>query len=208
MISNITIFSFFSTLCIFSSIMLVFSNNPLHSALFLILSFFNVSCLLFFLELEYLPIFFLIVYVGAIAVLFIFVIMMLNIRLSELWESSIQLLPCVGLLGICFFLQILFALQTHFSTFSFSDVHLVVEFSESFTTVCSPLSTYQTHPNTKSLGSLLFTEFYAYFIVSGFVLLLSMVGAIVLTLQKTFSGKSQYISKQVMQDFEASITLK
>jgi NADH:ubiquinone oxidoreductase subunit 6 (subunit J) len=64
--------------------MVGFSKNPMYSALFLILAFFNVSCLLFFLELEYLPIFFLIVYVGAIMVLFIFVVMMLNIRLSEL----------------------------------------------------------------------------------------------------------------------------
>ena len=202
MISNIAIFSFFSTLCVFSSIMVGFSKNPMYSALFLILAFFNVSCLLFFLELEYVPIFFLIVYVGAIMVLFIFVVMMLNIRLSELWESSVQLLPCVALLGICFFLQILFALQTHFSTISFTESCLLAEFGGSFATLVNPLFTYQTDPNTKSLGFVLFTEYFFYFVVVGYVLLMSMVGAIVLTLQKTFNGKSQYISKQVLQDLE------
>lgn len=185
--------------------MVVFSYNPLYSALFLILSFFNVSCVLFSLELEYLPLFFLIVYVGAIMVLFLFVIMMLNIRLAELWESSVQLIPCVALLGFCFVLQVLFALQTQFSTFSFSDSSLIVEFCGSFATVISPLSMYQTDSNMKSLGFVLFTEFYYYLAVIGYILLLSMVGAIVLTLQKTFVGKSQYISKQVLQDFELGL---
>jgi NADH-quinone oxidoreductase subunit J len=68
--------------------------------------------------------------------------------------------------------------------------------------VVNPLFTYQTDPNTKSLGFVLFTEYFFYFVVVGYVLLLSMVGAIVLTLQKTFNGKSQYISKQVLQDLE------
>jgi len=205
MILNTIIFSFFSTLCIFSSIMLVFSNNPLHSALFLILSFFNVACLLFFLELEYLPLMFLIVYVGAIVVLFLFVIMMLNIRLSELWETSSQLIPCVVLLGLCFFSQLLFALQAHFTTFSFTEPGLVTELDGLFTTVMNATSSYQTDPNMRSIGFVLFTEYFYYFIVVGYVLLLSMVGAIVLTLQKTFNGKSQYISKQVLQDFELSL---
>jgi NADH-quinone oxidoreductase subunit J len=141
-------------------------------------------------------------------VLFIFVIMMLNIRLSELWENSTQLIPTVILLGACFFLQVLFAFQTHFSTFSFSEASVIVEFGGSFGSVMNVLPTLQTDPNTKSLGFILFTEYFFYFVTSGYVLLLSMVGAIVLTLQKTFNGKSQYISKQVLQDFDKAISLK
>jgi NADH-quinone oxidoreductase subunit J len=148
---------------------------------------------------------FLIVYVGAIVVLFLFVIMMLNIRLSELWETSSQLVPCVVLLGLCFFSQLLFALQAHFTTFSFTEPGLVTELDGLFTTVMDATSSYQTDPNMRSIGFVLFTEYFYYFIVVGYVLLLSMVGAIVLTLQKTFNGKSQYISKQVLQDFELSL---
>jgi NADH:ubiquinone oxidoreductase subunit 6 (subunit J) len=83
-------------------------------------------------------------------------------------------------------LQILFALQTHLSTISFTETYLLTEFGGSFATVVDPLFTYQTDPNTKSLGFLLFTEYFSYFVVVGYILLLSMVGAIVLTLQKNF----------------------
>jgi NADH:ubiquinone oxidoreductase subunit 6 (subunit J) len=114
----------------------------------------------------------------------------------------------VALLGVCFFLQVLFAVQTHFTTLSLQETQIFVELAGSFGSVGGALNTYQTDPNMKSLGLLLFTDYFFYFVVCGYILLLPMVGAIVLTLQKTFGGKSQYISKQVLQDFNSAITLK
>jgi len=86
--------------------MVIFSRNPVYSVLFLVLTFVNVSSLLFFLELEYLPLVFIVVYVGALAVLFIFVMMMLNIRISDLKENNEQLLPVIFILTAIFFFHI------------------------------------------------------------------------------------------------------
>ena len=90
---SLLLFYFFGCLGIGSSMMVVLSRNPVFSVLFLILSFFNISALLFLLELEFLPIVFLVVYVGAVAVLFLFVLMMLNIKLAELRENTTHYLP-------------------------------------------------------------------------------------------------------------------
>ena len=85
-----SVFHVFSSLALISGTMVIASRNPIYSVLFLILTFFNLSCLLFILNIEFLPILFLIVYVGAIAVLFLFVLIMLNIKLSELKEGMKQ----------------------------------------------------------------------------------------------------------------------
>ena len=102
------IFHFFSGFSVICSLMVVSAKNPIHSVLFLILTFFNLSCLLFILNVEFLPLLFLIVYVGAIAVLFLFVLIMLNIKLSELKEGSKQYFFIALIFGIIFGLNTLF----------------------------------------------------------------------------------------------------
>ena len=89
-----------------SSMMVVLTKNPVFSILFLILCFCDVSCMLFLLEIEYLPLMFLVIYVGAIAVLFLFVIMMLNIKIAEMKENSLHFLPIVIIFSVIFSFQI------------------------------------------------------------------------------------------------------
>ena len=93
----------------------VSAKNPIHSVLFLILTFFNLSCLLFILNVEFLPLLFLIVYVGAIAVLFLFVLIMLNIKLSELKEGSKQYFFIALIFGIIFLVETLLVFNINFS---------------------------------------------------------------------------------------------
>src|SRR6056297_513177 len=101
MISAIIFYSIV-TICLLSSLIVILSRNPVYSILFLVLTFVNVSFILFFLELEYLPLIFIVVYVGVLAVLFLFVMMMLNIRVTELKEKNLHLLPAALLLSALF----------------------------------------------------------------------------------------------------------
>jgi NADH:ubiquinone oxidoreductase subunit 6 (subunit J) len=100
------LFYFFSSLVLVSGIMVIQSRNPVHSVLFLILVFFNAAGLLILLGLDFFAMIFLVVYVGAIAVLFLFVVMMLNIKLAEINEKKLRYLPIGGLLGILFLFEI------------------------------------------------------------------------------------------------------
>lgn len=109
------IFHFFSGFSVICSLMVVSAKNPIHSVLFLILTFFNLSCLLFILNVEFLPILFLIVYVGAIAVLFLFVLIMLNVKLSELREGSKQYFFIALIFGIIFLVETLLVFNINFS---------------------------------------------------------------------------------------------
>lgn len=115
MISAIIFYSII-TICVLSSLMVILSRNPVYSILFLVLTFINVSSILFFLELEYLPLIFIVVYVGALAVLFLFVMMMLNIRVTDLKEKNLQLLPAALLLSALFFFQIFSIIRCEFSS--------------------------------------------------------------------------------------------
>jgi NADH-quinone oxidoreductase subunit J len=99
------LFYLFSSITILSSILVIFSKNPVYSALFLILAFCNTSSLLFILQLEFLPITLLVVYVGAIAVLFLFVLMMLNIKYTELKEENSHYIPIASVFAIVFFFE-------------------------------------------------------------------------------------------------------
>ena len=102
-----SVFHVFSSLALISGTMVIASRNPIYSVLFLILTFFNLSCLLFILNIEFLPILFLIVYVGAIAVLFLFVLIMLNIKLSELKEGMKQYILISFIFGLIFIFEAL-----------------------------------------------------------------------------------------------------
>lgn len=168
--------------------MVILSRNPMYSILFLILCFCNVSCVLLSLELEYLPIVFLVIYVGAIAVLFIFVIMTLNLRLSTLKESSYHFIPVGFLLFVFFLLSFNFICRSEFVGIS-SDGSILSELSSSINDVSNFSSTFKTSSNMQSLGFLAYSEFWPVFILSSYILLLAMIGAINLTLKKKFEAK-------------------
>lgn len=184
--------------------MIIFARNPVHSVLFLILAFCNVSCLLLLIESEFLALIFIIVYVGAIAVLFLFVVMMLNVKLSELNENVIRYLPIGGVLGIIFLFEIALIFRNDLvPTLSFesgysilNDLHLRRPALKSWSFMLDRSS------NIQLFGQVLYSDYVYLFIISSMILLVSMIGAIVLTLHKRVNVKKQDIFKQVSRNYE------
>jgi len=195
---SLVFFLLFSLLCVFSAFMVTASKNPIHSVLFLILSFFNASGLLILLNVEYLAMVFLMVYVGAIAVLFLFVVMMLNVRVIEYKESLIRYVPLGGLLAFIFLSEIYLVVK--------QDIHNVtVGSSVDYTSLLSWVDVVNSVSNISAVGSVLYT-YYAYaFILAGLILLIAMMGAIVLTMYRRLDLKRQAIYSQVSRDFIAAV---
>ena len=204
MISTIIFYSIV-TICVLSSLMVILSRNPVYSILFLVLTFVSVSSILFFLELEYLPLIFIVVYVGALAVLFLFVMMMLNIRVTDLKEKNLQLLPAALLLTALFFFQMFFIIRCEF----FSLNNVFSEFCNEYTLITSDIffssMLYDIDSNLRGLGFLLYSEHFYLFLLSGYILLLAMMGTIVLTMRRYFKGRFQQPNYQIMQNFRSAI---
>lgn len=202
------IFTLFSSLLLLSSGLVIFSKNPIYSVLFLIFSFCNASILLFLLQLEFLPIAFLIVYVGAIAVLFLFVLMLLNIKLTELQEKRVNLLPIAYFFAAMFIFELIFILRIDFVPQLFY-VNKQFAFLSDYTSSSFFLSkasfSFDGYYNLRSLGFFLFIKSFFHFIISGYILLLAMIGAIVLTLYKKFNFQTQNIFSQILRDFNNSV---
>jgi NADH-quinone oxidoreductase subunit J len=191
------LFYFFSSLSILSSFFVITTKNPVFSILFLILSFVNVSCLLFLLNFEFLPISFLIIYVGAIAVLFLFVLMMLNIKLAELQESYFSFLT-----------ELLFLFRSEFvflDLFNENSINFLTEFLyvTNLKTSFSPL--FGSVSNLKGLATNLFSDHLLAFLIAGYLLLLALVAAIILTLQKAFVSKAQNTYAQILADYNNTV---
>ena len=161
-------FYFFSFIVILSSFLVIFVSNPVHSVLFLIFTFFNAAIIFLIFQAEFLAMTLLIVYVGAVAVLFLFVVMMLNISESIIKEGFLRYFP-FGLLLISIFLIELFMIF-------YSDE---IIFPESGLIKINEIMNLGMD-NTKSLGLFLYTDYFIIFQISGFLLLLAMIGAIVL----------------------------
>ena len=163
--------------------MVISARNPVHSVLFLILSFVNASGLFVLLGAEFLAMILVVVYVGAVAVLFLFVVMMLDINFIKLREGFLQYLPFGALLGIVLIIE----LGILFLTRSFSENSLS-KFVES--PVMNDVE------NTKLIGQVLYTDYFYLFQISGLILLVAMVGSITLTLRDRGQVKRQNISQQ------------
>ena len=191
------LFYFFSGVALLSGIMVISSRNPVHSVLFLILAFCNVAGLLILMEAEFLAMIFIVVYVGAIAVLFLFVVMMLDIKISEVQDEILQYLPVGGLIGVIFFLEIFLVLEGDF----------VPLLSEKATYYMDWSSKVDAMTNVESLGQMLYTHYAFFFLVAGLILLVAMIGAIVLTMQTRVTLRRQHIFQQVSRDFENAVFL-
>lgn len=165
---TIYFFYFFSFLIISSSILVISSNNAVHSVLYLIFTFFNSAILFLLMNAEFLAMTIVIVYVGAIAVLFLFVVMMLNITESEIKEGFLKYFP-FGLILIAIFISELF-LVFNFQNFPIPE-NVKINVNGAMLTESS---------NTKLIGLFLYTDYFIIFQISGFILLLAMIGAIVL----------------------------
>ena len=188
-------FYFFSGIAVLSALMVISAKNPVHSVLFLILSFVNAAALFVLLGAEFLAMILIVVYVGAVAVLFLFVVMMLDINYIKLREGFLQYLPFGALLGIVLFIELgmLFFINK-------SGEKNLVEFSN------KPI--FNEIENTKSLGTVLYTEYFYLFQISGVILLVAMIGSIVLTLRERSGVKKQKIFDQINFDAKHAIQKK
>jgi NADH-quinone oxidoreductase subunit J len=179
---------------IFCAILVIISKNPVHSILYLILVFCGSSLLLVSLGSEFLGIIFIVVYVGAIAVLFLFVIMMLNIKIIELNENFIRYLPLTFIIFFILFVQLYF----------YSDFINIIN---SFYYV-NWISLLTQNSNLALLGEVLYTYFFHFFLLVSLILLLAMVGSIVLTLNHTKYVLRQNIYDQNLRNWKTSVRLR
>tara|TARA_R110002072_G_scaffold54596_2_gene143184 strand:+ start:250 stop:861 length:612 start_codon:yes stop_codon:yes gene_type:complete len=180
-------FYLFATVTVFSGMMVVSGRNPVHSVLYLILAFFNAAGLFVLLGAEFVAMILVIVYVGAVAVLFLFVVMMLDIDYSELRKGFQKYLPIGGLIGVILLAELAlvgmsWGLVDHVVTDPATAIPALNEMS-----------------NTEALGSLIYTKYIFLFQMAGMILLVAMIGAIVLTHRKRPGVKKQNINKQVMR---------
>ena len=199
---NIQLFYLFSYLLCFCGFAVIFSRNPIHSILFLVFLFFNAASLLILLGADFLAILFLIVYVGAVAVLFLFVIMMLS---GKLIKTKINFFygPLVLLLAFIFLFEIFLIIEQNLNFLS-NNIYFLNE-------ILNLLFYWKDKifflSNIEIIGSILYTYFFYFFIVGSLILLVAMIGAIVLTLYKRNDLKTQLIFKQAKKKFEMSVLL-
>lgn len=194
MISMIS-FYMFAAILIFSALMVITAKNPVHSVLFLILAFFNAAGLFVLLGAEFIAMILVIVYVGAVAVLFMFVVMMLDINFADLRKGAMQFIP-LGLLIGGILLAELFMM---YSTWDFAP--------EAINNLDAAHVAGQ-GSNTRALGQILYTDYVFPFQVSGLILLVSMIGAIVLTHRRRADVLRQRVGDQVERTQAQSMEIK
>jgi len=175
-------FYFFAAIMLLSAVMVIGARNPVHSVLFLILAFFNAAGLFILTGAEFLAMLLVVVYVGAVAVLFLFVVMMLDIDFAELKKGAMQYMPLGGLIGLILVVELAMAA----GAWVLKPVHLEAVASKTPDGVT----------NTEALGHILYTDYVYYFQIAGLVLLVAMIGAIVLTLRTRPGVRRQNISQQ------------
>jgi NADH-quinone oxidoreductase subunit J len=187
-------FYLFAATCIASALMVIAARNPVHSVLFLILAFVNAAGLFLLLGAEFLAMILVVVYVGAVAVLFLFVVMMLDVDFAELREGFLQYLPVGALVGIVLLAEILLVVGAW--TIGGGTPRVVA----------APTPT--DISNTEAIGLVLYTKYIYYFQAAGLVLLVAMIGAIVLTLRHKEGVKRQNISDQVARTPATAIEIR
>ena len=187
-------FYFFSLIAILSALFVIFAKNPVHSVLWLILTFFSVAGFFILVGAEFLALLLMIVYVGALAVLFLFVVMMLNISFAGLRSGVAQYLPFGILIGLVILIELILA----FVPWDFKE--------QAFNNSSSPIDT--ADGNTLAIGKVVYTDYFLLFQCAGIILLIAMIGSIVLTLRSRPDVKRQNIIKQIYRDPNTSIEVK
>jgi len=186
-------FYLFASVCVASAFMVIAAKNPVHSVLYLILAFVNASGLFVLLGAEFLAMILIVVYVGAVAVLFLFVVMMLDVDFAELRQGFLQYLPVGGLVGVVFLAELLLVVGA-WAINPAAPMAIAAKISPDVT-------------NTQAIGLVLYTQYIYYFQAAGVVLLVAMIGAIVLTLRHKPSVKRQNISDQVARRKNTAIEI-
>ena len=190
MIAHSIFFYTFSFIAIISAVMVTVSKNTVHSVFFLILDFISISCLFIMIGAEFLGMIMLIVYVGAVAVLFLFVVMMLNVaQQKNQWfasEASSKHIPVGLIISILIFVELIIVIGGWKYKPELFDINNSLELGEI--------------SNTHSLGQVLYTDYIHIFQISGMVLLVAMIGAIVLTFRKRVGVKTQSYISQISRE--------
>jgi NADH-quinone oxidoreductase subunit J len=187
-------FYLFAGICIASAVMVIASKNPVHSVLFLILAFVNAAGLFVLLGAEFLAMILIVVYVGAVAVLFLFVVMMLDVDFAELRQGFQQYLPVGALVGFVMLAELLMVVGGWAI--------------DPNVTKASPIPPVAQVSNTEALGLVLYTKYIYFFQAAGLVLLVAMIGAIVLTLHHRARVRRQSIAEQVARTPATAIEIK
>lgn len=193
MVLQALFFYLFAAVAVASAFMVIASRNPVHSVLFLILCFFNAAGLFVLMGAEYLAMLLVVVYVGAVMVLFLFVVMMLDVDFAEMRQGFLQYLPIGVLIGVILLVELLMVV---------SGWVIAPQLLGAGSAPTPPVDQTQ---NIAAIGQLLYTRYIFWFQVSGLVLLVAMIGAIVLTLRHKKGVRRQDISEQVARGPETSI---
>ena len=180
------IFYLFSTITVASALKVITSKNPVHSVLFLILAFFSAAGLFILIGAEFLAMTLVIVYVGAVAVLFLFVVMMLDIDIVELRSGFLKYLPMGVGVSVIVFCELFIAL------------YVSVRAPSGLATLHQPIPADVS--NTKAIGNVLYTYYVLPFEMAGMILLIAMIGAIVLTLRSRRGVRKQNVGKQLARN--------
>jgi len=189
-------FYLFACICVASGLMVIAARNPVHSVLFLILAFVNAAGLFVMAGAEFLAMILIVVYVGAVAVLFLFVVMMLDVDFASLRQGFLNYLPVGTLVGVVFLVELLLVVATW--VIGPGIPH----------TITAPIPPLASVSNTEALGLVLYTRYIYYFQAAGLVLLVAMIGAIVLTLRHKPNVKRQNISEQNARTKSAAIEIR
>ncbi|MBT3809700.1 MAG: NADH-quinone oxidoreductase subunit J [Rhodospirillaceae bacterium] len=189
-------FYLFAALAVASGVMVISARNPVHSVLFLILAFFNAAGLFVLIGAEFLAMILVVVYVGAVAVLFLFVVMMLDINFAELREGFLQYLPIGALIGLILAAELILIFGTWI---------VAPDVGQALT---APILPPDQVTNTHALGRIIYTDYIYLFQASGLILLIAMIGAIVLTLRHRPGVRRQKIADQVSRRPEDVIEVR
>jgi NADH-quinone oxidoreductase subunit J len=189
------IFYVLSIVTVASGVMVISARNPVHSVLFLILAFFNSAGLFILIGAEFLAMILVIVYVGAVAVLFLFVVMMLDINFVRLQEGFMKYLPVGLLVGIILLAELVLVGGTWAARGTTGGV-------------AAPAGAAEAVSNTEAIGNLLYTQYFYLFQAAGLILLVAIVGAITLTLRQRGAVRRQDIGRQVNRSRAAAVELR
>ena len=190
-------FYFFSNILLFSALMVVVVQNSIYSVLFLVCSFISAASLLFILECEFIALLFIIIYVGAIAVLFLFVVMMLDIKTVNLTKNTIKYFPFGSFISIIFLFEILAIILKNFKSNPYQKKFLV-NFYYNWYEKLDALT------EIEAIGQVLYTHYVLQFLVAGYILFLAVVGSIVLTISPpSKKAKSQITYRQISRNQDA-----
>jgi len=189
-----TLYYFCTFMCILSSLLVITVNNPIYSVLFLVLTFINSAGLLFLLEVEFISLMFIVVYVGAIAILFLFVVMMLDVKITNFKKNILKYIPVGFVLSFVFLIEIVLNIIENFQFNPYENSIMGNPYLNCYKTL-------DTITDIELLGQILYTNYILEFLIAGLILLLAVICSVCLTNISSLNVKKQIISKQITRKY-------